>query len=83
MTHPPTSDPVTTAARGASAASADDLLLVLTVTEAARRLSVSRSLLYQELRSGRLRPVKIGHLTRIRLEELDRYLREQEADRIA
>jgi excisionase family DNA binding protein len=77
--------PVTAVASGAPAASdaGDDGPLALTVLAAAKRLGISRSLLYEELRSGRLHPVKIGHLTRIRLQELDRYLRQQEVDRIA
>lgn len=53
---------------------------LLTVTEAAERLRVSRSLLYLEMNRGRLKVVKIGHLTRIREEELERYVRANESE---
>jgi excisionase family DNA binding protein len=48
--------------------------------EVARCLQVSRSSLYQQVRQGRLRIVKIGHLTRVRPAELDRYIQEQEVE---
>jgi excisionase family DNA binding protein len=49
-------------------------LLLLTVGQAADRLQVSRSSLYREVGRGRLQVVKIGHLTRIRLQDLEAYV---------
>ena len=54
--------------------------LLLTVEEAAKALQISRSLLYEEMRRRRVRVVKIRHLTRIRQAELERYIRECEAE---
>jgi len=54
--------------------------LLLTVEEAAKALQISRSLLYEEMRRRRVRVVKIRHLTRIRHAELERYIRECEAE---
>ncbi len=48
--------------------------LLLTVGQAAHRLQVSRSSLYREVGRGRLRIVKLGHLTRIRREDLEAYV---------
>jgi excisionase family DNA binding protein len=56
--------------------------ILLTMSEAARTLQVSRSSLYEEVRRRRLRVVKIGHLTRIRPAELDRYVLQQECEGI-
>jgi excisionase family DNA binding protein len=54
--------------------------LLLTVEEAAKALQISRSLLYEEMRRRRVRVVKIRHLTRIRQSELERYIRDCEAE---
>jgi len=54
--------------------------MLLTVQEAADKLQISRSLLYEEMRRRRVRVVKIRHLTRIRQAELERYIRECEAE---
>lgn len=43
-------------------------------TQAAQRLGISRSTLYEELRTGRLRGRKIGNATVITADEIDRYL---------
>jgi excisionase family DNA binding protein len=48
--------------------------LLLTVGQAADRLQVSRSSLYREFGRGRLQVVKVGHLTRIRLVDLEAYV---------
>ncbi len=48
--------------------------LLLTMGQAADRLQVSRSSLYREIGRGRLHVVKLGHLTRIRLEDLEAYV---------
>ena len=62
------------------AADATAAPILLTMEEAARCLQVSRSSLYEQVRRRRLRIVKIGHLTRVRPAELERYTREQEVD---
>jgi len=49
-------------------------VLLLTLDQAAERLQVSRSSLYREVRRGRLRVVKLGHLSRVRLEDLRAYV---------
>ena len=54
--------------------------VLLTMEEVARRLQVSRSSLYAQVRRGRLRIVKIGHLTRIRPAEVERYVLEHEVE---
>lgn len=59
---------------------ADAQPLLLTVEEAAQRLQISRSLLYEEMRRRRVRVVKIRHLTRIRQSELERYIRDCEGE---
>jgi excisionase family DNA binding protein len=48
--------------------------LLLTMGQTADRLQVSRSSLYREVGRGRLQVVKVGHLTRIRLEDLEAYV---------
>jgi excisionase family DNA binding protein len=53
---------------------------LLPVAEAAQGRRVSRSLLYLEVGRRRLKVVTIGHLTRIREEELDRYVRANEIE---
>jgi excisionase family DNA binding protein len=59
---------------------ADAQPLLLTVEEAAQKLQISRSLLYEEMRRRRVRVVKIRHLTRIRQSELERYIRDCEGE---
>ena len=61
---------------------ADAQPLLLTVEEAAQKLQISRSLLYEEMRRRRVRVVKIRHLTRIRQAELERYIRDCEVEGI-
>lgn len=51
-----------------------DFPLLLTMCQAADRLQVSRSSLYREVGRGRLQVVKLGHLTRIRVEDLEAYV---------
>jgi excisionase family DNA binding protein len=48
--------------------------LLLTMDQVADRLQISRSSLYREVGRGRLQVVKVGHLTRIRLEDLAAYV---------
>jgi len=63
---------------------APDSELLLTPTEAARRLSLGRTRLYQLIGSGELISVQIGKLRRIPmralLEYVDRLVAEQAAD---
>lgn len=52
----------------------DDAKLLITVEEAARRLSIGRSHMYEQLQRGHLRSVKIGRSRRILLRDLDAFL---------
>lgn len=51
--------------------------LLLRVDEAAKLLSISRSLLYELLAAGNIKVVRIGRAVRIPRAELDRWLNEQ------
>lgn len=51
---------------------------LLTLDEAARDCYVSRRTLEREIAAGRIRVVKIRHLTRVTRRELDRYKRAME-----
>jgi excisionase family DNA binding protein len=44
--------------------------VALTIPDAAKAANISRSSLYEEIRHQRLRAVKIGRSTRIRIEDL-------------
>lgn len=48
-------------------------LTLLTVEEAARRLSIGRTTLYALLKDGQINSVRIGHLRRIPAKELTIY----------
>jgi len=50
-----------------------------TVTEAAQYLRISRALLYQLIRKGRIKTIKIGARTIVRGAELERFLDQQQA----
>ena len=50
--------------------------LLLRVSEAADRLSISRAFLYEQIAAGRLRALKIGAATRIPASELERFIKE-------
>ena len=50
-----------------------------TINEAAQYLRISRALLYQLIREGRIKPVKIGTRTIVRGAELERFLDQQQA----
>jgi excisionase family DNA binding protein len=52
---------------------ADDRLL-LTVQEAARRLGIGRSLMYELIASGAVRSVRVGRLRRIPSDALGSYI---------
>ena len=51
-----------------------DELLLLTVEEAARRLSLGRTKVYEELATGRLRSVQVGRARRIPVDALAEYV---------
>lgn len=57
--------------------SENSMPLVFTVKEASDQLKISRSLLYEQIRAGKVKVIKIGRGTRIRREELIRFLDEQ------
>jgi excisionase family DNA binding protein len=61
------------AAPGHAADGAQDELL-LTVEEAARRLRIGRTLVYQLISSGKLESVKVGRLRRVPAECLPVYV---------
>ena len=48
--------------------------LLVTVEEAARRLGVGRTLLYQQVRRGALPSVRVGRCRRIAVADLERYV---------
>jgi len=54
--------------------------LLVTVVEAARRLSIARSHLYQHLQRGRLRSVYIGRSRRIPVSELESFVLRLQGD---
>lgn len=51
-----------------------DSNILLTVEQAAHRLSVGRTVMYQLIRSGQIETVKIGRLRRIPTDALRRYV---------
>ena len=48
---------------------------LLTIQEVLARLSIGRTYLYEQIRSGHLRPVKLGRMTRFREAEVAAWLR--------
>jgi excisionase family DNA binding protein len=48
--------------------------LLITMEEAARRLCVGRTLIYQQVRRGTLPSVRVGRCRRIALVDLERYV---------
>jgi excisionase family DNA binding protein len=48
---------------------------LLTPEEAARRLSIGRTLMFSLLHSGAIPSVKIGRARRVRVQDLDEYIR--------
>ena len=50
--------------------------ILLTVPEAARRLSVSERLIWRAITEGVLEVVRLGRATRVRVEEVERVSRE-------
>ena len=54
--------------------------LVLTIEQAAEQLSVSRTTVYQLIRSGAIKPVRFGTSVRIAFDELRRFVKERQAN---
>jgi excisionase family DNA binding protein len=52
--------------------------LLLKVPEAARMLNVSRTTLYELMRAGDIRTVRIGRAVRVPVRELERWVAEQQ-----
>ncbi len=50
--------------------------ILLTVPEAARRLSVSERLIWRAISEGVLEVVRLGRATRVRVDEVERVARE-------
>jgi len=57
--------------------------LLITVDEAARRLSIGRSHIYEQMQRGRLRSVRIGRSRRILERDLEGFIDELLGDRPA
>lgn len=55
------------------ATSPDPTRLLLTVSEAARRLGVGRTLMYELISTGQVASVRVGRLRRIRPADLEAY----------
>ena len=55
----------------------EDDRLLLTVVEAARRLEISRSLLYELLARDEIQSIRVGRLRRIPVEALTDYINRQ------
>jgi excisionase family DNA binding protein len=55
-------------------------LSCLTVDEAAQYLRISRAFLYQLIRGGRIKTIKIGRRTIVRRVELSRFLDQQQTE---
>lgn len=58
---------------GAEALSEIELNLLLTVEQAARRLSIGRTTMYALLKDGQINSVRVGRLRRIPVEALTEY----------
>lgn len=58
------------------------LRVLLTVEEAAERLSIGRTNMYALIKSGQVASVRIGHLRRVPADALTAYVRQLTADQI-
>jgi excisionase family DNA binding protein len=74
---------MTTARTSSNGMTALDEARLLTVEEAARRLSLGRTTVYALLRDGQIRSVRVGRLRRIPAEALDTYTARLIADQDA
>jgi excisionase family DNA binding protein len=54
--------------------------LAYTVREAAELLSLSRSLIYEQINAGNLETIKVGRARRITARQLESYITEREAE---
>jgi len=54
-----------------------DERMLLTVVEAARRLGIGRSLMYELLEAGQIRSIHVGRLRRVPVEALADFVRRQ------
>lgn len=54
-----------------------DARVLLTVSEAAQRLGVGRTLMYQLLNEGRIRSMHVGRLRRIPVDALEAFVADQ------
>jgi excisionase family DNA binding protein len=70
MESPPRDQPASTVA---VAETQPDLVALLTVEEAAQRLSIGRTTMYALLKAGQINSVRIGRLRRIPAEALTAY----------
>ena len=52
--------------------------LLLTIEQAARRLSISRSMLYRLIQHSSLKVIRLGRAARISASSLEQWVREQE-----
>lgn len=55
----------------------EDTKLLLTVPQAADRLGVGRSLLYEMIRRGEVQSIRLGRARRIPVSALERFVRER------
>jgi excisionase family DNA binding protein len=54
--------------------------LLLTIEQAARRLSISRAMVYRLIQHSSLKVVHLGRATRISTSSLEQWVREQELE---
>lgn len=55
---------------------ADQPRVLLTVEEAAKRLSIGRTTMYALIKAGHVATVRLGHLRRVPADALDNYVRQ-------
>jgi excisionase family DNA binding protein len=61
---------------------AEDTRVLITVQEAARRLAIGRSHLYQLLQRGALPSIRIGRARRIRVSDLEEFVDRLRAEQL-
>lgn len=55
-----------------------DQKLLLTIDEVAELLSLGRSKIYQLIREGKIRPIRIGRATRVSRDEVVRWVQDEQ-----
>jgi excisionase family DNA binding protein len=55
---------------------ADQSRVLLTVEEAAKRLSIGRTTMYALIKAGHVATVRLGHLRRVPADALDNYVQQ-------